>query len=774
MSAERRTDAAASVGSSRDAAGANPVISLAPSSQAVLESCPDALLVVGEDGTIRMVNAATERMLGYTREELVGQDHRMVVAEGFRSSFHRLFSALRRDADIGALPPVEVYGLRRDGSEFQAEITCSLVAPVWPSPDANPRTDPAPGTDADPGTDPAPGTDADPGTTAAPPAHPHDDVCVAVLVRDTSRRLQADSELRSAMSLLSATLESTADGILVVSRDGQIAGVNNRFTSMWGIPRELLATRDAEAVLDFALDQLVDPAGFIERVKAVRADPAAESHDVLDFRDGRTFERYSRPQLVADEVVGRVWSFRDVSPARTAQDRITQAMADLAEQAAQLKALAFKDPLTGLSNRQLFNERLAAALQGPSGTAVDVLLLDLDDFKEVNDIHGHHAGDQLLVEVGRRLRACVRPDDVVARLGGDEFVILLVGSPDAGAAAERIVEFLKVPLWIDGTMLRPSLSLGLASLCEETVDASELLRRADVAMYAAKAAGKNRYLRFRPEMMAALVERTEMEAGLRMAIDSGQIGVHYQPILLAKHDAVLKVEALARWERDGELVPPGQFIPVAERSGLIMEIGTEVLLTACREMKSWLAEDAARSLAVNVSGVQLQHGDFAEVVLAVAESCGVAPRQLVLEVTESVFFHDDCHVIQQLVALRKAGVRVALDDFGTGYSSLGRLQGLPVDTLKIDQSFVSMIHTGAEKLPILSSMISMAHGLGLTVTAEGVETEKQAKYLLQLECDSLQGFLFSRPEPRPLLEPAIARSVAAFAALRGDRVSGNR
>ena len=175
-----------------------------------------------------------------------------------------------------------------------------------------------------------------------------------------------------------------------------------------------------------------------------------------------------------------------------------------------------------------------------------------------------------------------------------------------------------------------------------------------------------------------------------------------------------------------------------------------------------------------MSGVQLQHGDFAELVLAVAESCGVDPRQLVLEVTESVFFHDDCHVIQQLVALRKAGVRVALDDFGTGYSSLGRLQGLPVDTLKIDQSFVSMIHTGAEKLPILSSMIGMAHGLGLTVTAEGVETEKQAKYLLQLRCDSLQGFLFSRPEPRPLLEPAITRSVAAFTALRGDRVSGNR
>ena len=270
-------------------------------------------------------------------------------------------------------------------------------------------------------------------------------VSMAVAVRDTSHRQAADAGLREAMSLLSATLESTADGILVVSGDGRIAGVNNQFISMWGIPRELLATQDDEAVMGFVLDQLVDPGQFVEKVTALYADPSAESHDVLDFRDGRTFERYSRPQKVADKVVGRVWSFRDVTPARIAQDRITQAMADLAEQAAQLKDLAFQDPLTGLSNRQLFNDHLAAALRGPCGTAVDVLLLDLDDFKEVNDILGHHAGDQMLIEVGRRLRECVRPNDVVARLGGDEFVVLLVGSLDAEAVAERIVDSLRVP-----------------------------------------------------------------------------------------------------------------------------------------------------------------------------------------------------------------------------------------------------------------------------------------------------------------------------------------
>ncbi|WP_354173359.1 EAL domain-containing protein [Arthrobacter sp. UYEF36] len=725
-----------------------------PAVEAVLESSPDALLVISEDGTIRLVNAATERMFGYTREELVGQDHRMLLAEGFRSGFHRLFFALRKEADAGpvaesdaeseadagpdpatsSLPPAEAYGVRRDGTEFQGEVACSLLV-----------------------------QDSD----GAP-------MSMAVAVRDTSHRLAADAGLREALSLLSATLESTADGILVVGGDSRIAGVNNQFISMWGVPRELLATQDDEAVMGFVLDQLVDPAQFVEKITALYADPDAESHDVLDFRDGRTFERYSRPQKVADRVVGRVWSFRDVTPARIAQDRITQALADLAEQAAQLKALAFQDPLTGLSNRQLFNDHLEAALRGPCGTAVDVLLLDLDDFKEVNDILGHHAGDQLLIEVGRRLRECVRPNDVVARLGGDEFVVLLVGSLAPDAVADRIVASLRVPLWIDGTMLRPSLSLGLASISEDAVDASELLRRADIAMYAAKTAGKNRYLRFRPAMMKSLVERTELEAGLRLAVDAGQITVHYQPIVSARSGVVVKVEALARWERDGGTVPPAQFIPAAERSGLIVEIGTEVLLRACTELKPWLAEDSERALAINVSGVQLQHGDFAELLMAVARNTGVEPRQLVVEVTESVFFVDDCHVIQQLSALRNAGVRVALDDFGTGFSSLGRLQGLPVDTLKIDQSFTSMIHTGDEKLPILSCMIAMAHGLGLTVTAEGVETAAQVAYLMKLDCDSLQGFLFSRPTAGPGLRSAIARSNDAFAALRGERVSGPR
>ncbi|UKA55565.1 EAL domain-containing protein [Arthrobacter sp. FW305-BF8] len=693
---------------------------------ALFDSLPDAVLVVGSDGLITQVNAAAERLFGYGRLQLVGQDHRMLLAEGYRSGFDRLLASLHSESgDIAAAKtPFESYGLHSDGTEFHGEVACSLL-----------------------------NSDGGPSLVAS--------------VRATFHRQETDAELREAMSLLSATLESTADGILVVGVDGKIAGINEQFTKMWGIPPELMAGGDDAAVIDFVLGLLAHPESFLAKINELYAHPTAESHDTLEFLDGRTFERYSRPQRVGNLVVGRVWSFRDVTPRRRAQEQARQAMADLAEQAEQLKAMAFQDPLTGLANRKLFHDQLSEALHGRSSTAVDVLLLDLDDFKEVNDILGHAAGDQMLVEVARRLRACVRPEDTVARLGGDEFVVLLTGSADAESVAERIVQSLNVPVWIEGSMRRPSLSLGIASLCADAVAASELLRRADVAMYAAKAAGKNRYMRFKPEMMTALVQRTDMEAGLRLAVDNDEIRVSYQPVVSPQVGEVIQFEALARWERDGRNVPPSQFIPTAERSGLISVIGLQMMRESFIQLGAWLSRGAERSLAVNVSGVQLRDRGFAGNVLDMAKSHGMVPRQLVLEVTESVFFDADDHVISQLASLRSAGVRVALDDFGTGYSSLGRLQDLPVDAVKIDQSFVSMVRTGAEKLPILSSMINMAHSLGLSVTAEGIETSEQAAYLMDLQCDALQGYLFSVPESEACLDQAISRSAEALQALEG-------
>ncbi|WP_231728517.1 putative bifunctional diguanylate cyclase/phosphodiesterase [Arthrobacter sp. EPSL27] len=692
----------------------------------LLEQGPDAYLLLTSDGTIAFANPAAERLFGYPREQLLGVGHGVLLSEDERGGFLRVFGRLGRGSSAGRRP-FAAAGRHRDGSDLSLEITCSLVT-------------------------------VDGGTA------------MAVAVRDGSHRKDTDSGRRLAVSLLDATLETTADGIVVVSSEGQITGVNDQYLKLWGMPPELIAAEDPDALVTFIARQLLDPDAFLQKVAELYADRFKQSHDVLEFKDGRIVELYSRPQKAAGTIVGRIWNFRDITSRQRAQDQARRAMEELAEQTDKLKELAFQDPLTGLANRMLFNERAAAALLTPG--PVHVLLLDLDDFKEVNDVLGHQAGDEMLVEVSRRLQKCVGPHGTVARLGGDEFVVLLVGCNDADAVAHRIVAALNAPVSIEGTLMRPGLSLGVASRGAGTMTSSELLRQADLAMYAAKEAGKNCYVHFRPEMHAALLERTQLTAGLRRAVELGQISVHYQPVVSAEQLQVVQFEALARWQWEGRLMPPDQFIQTAERSGLIREIGAEVLRRSCAELQPWLAEDPRRTLAVNVSGVQLQHPDFAERVLDIAAWSGVDPHQLVLEVTESVFFDAQCHVITQLVTLRGAGIRVALDDFGTGYSSLGRLQELPVDIVKIDKSFVSMLRTGTEKLPILTSMIHMARSLGLKVTAEGIETPEQARYLMDHGCDALQGFLFSRPEPGSRRELGIRNSVAAIAALEGVPLPG--
>ncbi|MGY2743378.1 diguanylate cyclase (GGDEF)-like protein/PAS domain S-box-containing protein [Arthrobacter sp. UYCu723] len=689
--------------------------------ETLLEQGPDAFLLLTADGTITYVNAAAECLFGYSREQLRGVPHHILLSGDGRGGFLRVFGRLGRGSLAGKRP-FAAAGRRRDGTEIALEITCSLVT-------------------------------FDAGTA------------MAVAVRDARHRLDTDSGRRLAVSLLDATLETTADGIVVVSCEGQITGINDQCLKLWGMPAELVAAEDPLALVSFIADQLVHPEYFLQKVSALHADPLMQSQDVLEFKDGRTVELYSRPQRVADAVVGRIWNFRDISSRQRAQDQARRAMEELAEQADKLKELAFQDPLTGLANRILFNERAAAALLTPE--PVHVLLLDLDDFKEINDVLGHHAGDEMLVEIARRLQNCVGPHGTVARLGGDEFVVLLVGCRDADAVAQRVVSQLNAPVSIEGTLMRPALSLGVASRNDDAMTSSELLRQADLAMYAAKEAGKNCYVHFRPEMLEALLERTQLTAGLRRAVELGQITVHYQPVISTDRLEVVQFEALARWERGGQLMAPDEFIQTAERSGLIRDIGAEVLRRSCSELQPWLAEDSFRTLAVNVSGVQLQHRDFAERALDIAAWSGVDPHQLVLEVTESVFFDADTHVIAQLSSLRAAGIRVALDDFGTGYSSLGRLQELPVDVVKIDKSFVSMLQTGVEKLPILTSMIHMARSLGLKVTAEDIETPAQARYLMDHGCDALQGFLFSRPVPESQRQLAVRNSVAAIAALEG-------
>jgi diguanylate cyclase (GGDEF)-like protein/PAS domain S-box-containing protein len=593
--------------------------------QTVLEHSPDALLLLGADGSIAFLNTAAEQLFGYSRAQLLGADYSLLLAESAREDFHEVLAGL----EGGTAPkPFTGAGRRGDASEFPVQITCAAL----PS---------APGTAGSVAVSVRPGV---PPRPAATPATPHD--------------------------------------------GGATAGAAAAATA----PRR------------------------------------------------RTFGA-----LEAELVPGTTGVLPRLTPA---------------EHDDQLKAAVLRDTLTGLPNGTLFNERLAAALRRPD--PVDVLLINVDDFKSYNDMLGRSAADELLVEVASRLRNCVRPHDTVARLGGDEFVVLLTECLNAGAVAKRISESLYVPARIGGSLVRPAVSMGLASKTPQTHDGAELLRQADSAMTAAKAAGKNTWLQFRPEMLNTAANKAQGESGLRQAVELGQISVHYQPVVSPGLGAVVQFEALARWERHGKLVPPNQFLPVAEQSGLIREIGDEVMRRACAEIRPWLAGDAAYSVAVNVSGLQFQHRDFATDVLGIVASTGVDPRQLMLELTESVFFDADSDVLRQLAQLREAGVRIAMDDFGTGYSTLGRLKELPLDKVKIDRSFVAMIKTGKEHLPFFRTMINAAQDLGLKVTAEGIETPAQAKYLMDLGCDSLQGYLFAKPAPASDLAGTMESALTAI------------
>jgi diguanylate cyclase (GGDEF)-like protein/PAS domain S-box-containing protein len=420
----------------------------------------------------------------------------------------------------------------------------------------------------------------------------------------------------------------------------------------------------------------------------------------------------------------------------------------------ELNRQAFSDTLTGLANRALFTDRVAHALsRAERGTdPLAVLFVDLDDFKVVNDGLGHPVGDRLLVEVAARLGRATRPGDTVARLGGDEFCILLESGlmPDvAQHVADRIVEVLRAPFRIDGAELTVSASIGIALGYNGRNQPDELLRNADLAMYMAKRNGKGRSVVFEPEMYEQAMRRLEVAADLRRGLEDRQLEVFYQPIVSMATGTAIGVEALVRWRHPQRgLVAPVDFVPVAESTGLIVGLGRQVLEQACRDVAAWrragLVDDHF-DVSVNLSARQLLDPQLVADVLATLDGTGLPASNLVLEVTESVLIDDLEASIVRLHTLKHLGVRLAIDDFGTGYSSLSYLHTLPVDVVKIDKSFIDRLDGGHEGRAVVSTIIELAHALGLTSTAEGVEETDQLEVLRQLGCDTVQGYLFARP-----------------------------
>lgn len=426
------------------------------------------------------------------------------------------------------------------------------------------------------------------------------------------------------------------------------------------------------------------------------------------------------------------------------------------------------DLLTGLGNRALLADHLSTevARAQRSDTVTALLLLDLDRFALVNDSLSHNVGDEVLREVARRLRETVRPSDFVARLGGDEFVIVaadLGTEAEAASLAFRVLRAIQTPLAVGGQNLNITGSLGISVAPRDGTTGETLLINADSAMFRAKENGSNQFQFFAAEMNKKIQGRMSTEAGLRKALDEGQLVLHYQPRVDLRTGKVAGVEALVRWRHpERGLVHPAEFIPVAEESGLIAPLGRWVLERACHDAKRWCEMGHHLIVGVNVSVRQFQYGDLANVIDATLRKTGLAPKFLELELTESAIMVDPSRTLRLLGELKRTGVRVALDDFGTGYSSLAHLKRLPVDVLKIDQSFVRDIADGADGEVLVKTIISLGHSLRQEVIAEGVENQAQADCLHEMGCDLAQGYLFSPPLPlSELLDALRAQSPLA-------------
>ncbi len=548
----------------------------------------------------------------------------------------------------------------------------------------------------------------------------------------------SSGELAESLSLLRATLESTVDGILVVDRHGRIVTYNEHFRELWRIPQEVLASRDDDRALAHVLEQLVEPQAFLTKVRELYADPEATSYDVLNFVDGRVFERFSMPQKVAGLAVGRVWSFRDVTERKRAEETIRQH--------------AFRDDLTGLPNRTLFHDRLAQALAQARrhGRPLAVLFLDVDRFKNINDTLGHGAGDELLRALAERLARAVREGDTVARMGGDEFVALvgdLKRAEDAGRVAESLLAIVRQPLVVADRELRVTASVGASLFPSDGEDPETLVRSADLALYQAKERGRDTYQIYEPSMNTRALAQLALEQDLRRALEEDRFLLHYQPVVELPSRRVAGVEALVRWRRGAsEVLLPKEFIGVAEECGLIGPLGDWVLSAALERARQW--SDAGLPplvVAVNVAAPQLRRPGFVAAIERSLAEAGLPPEGLELELTESAIVDSLAEGLQVLGELRELGVRIAIDDFGGGTSTLSELQRLPATTLKIDRGLVGRCDRDAKAAAIVQAIVRLAHDLGLSVVAEGVETEEQLALVVACGCDGVQGFYFSPP-----------------------------
>lgn len=558
-------------------------------------------------------------------------------------------------------------------------------------------------------------------------------------VEDINQRKMAEEALIYKSALLEAESETTLDGILVVDRSGKIVLANQQFGRYFGVPREWIESQDDSLVLKHTTNLMENPDAFLDKVRYLYRHPIERSRDELALKDGRTFDRYSAPLIdPAGYYHGRIWYFRDISDRKTADARIQH--------------LAYYDALTDLPNRTLLNDRLNVALARARsrGGQVALLFLDLDRFTIINESLGRSFGDQVLKNVALRLKQALRVQDTVARIGGDEFVILLDSIQDlaeTAITAGRLIASMAQPFEIQGQAVSTTFSIGITIAPEHGSDPESLIKKAEAAMHCAKEEGRNAFRLFSEEISGKAFRELIVENALRTALPKGELFLLYQPQMDVANGKIIGAEALLRWRHpELGLVPPDQFIRIAENSGLILPIGEWVLRTACAQIAQWRAQGlSVVPVAVNVSAVQLRTENFCALTKEVLRETGVPPELLELELTESLMVANPGQSNSMLRELAAMGLKLAIDDFGTGYSSLSYLKQLRVNKLKIDRSFVRDLSSDADDAAIATAIISMAKSLGLRVLAEGVETEEQISFLRERQCDEIQGYYFGMP-----------------------------
>ncbi|MCX7145285.1 MAG: PAS domain S-box protein [Sulfuritalea sp.] len=656
----------------------------------ILDDLQDTYYRTDINGIITRASRSVKQLLGYEVEEFVGRR----LADSYCSPEEREEFLARMRANGGHVVGGESRLRHRDGHEVWVRTTAHFMK------------------------DAAGNIIGVEGTT-----------------RDNTRERKAEEELR----LAAKVFESGGGAIMITDAEGRMISVNHAFSRVTGYA---------------AADAVGHNASLLASGRHGReffSDMWRELHET-GYWHGEIWNRRRNGEIYPE--------WLGISSVRDEQGKITHFVgifSDISERKAaeaKIAFLAHHDPLTGLPNRLLLKDRMGQAIVHAerTGNKVALLFVDLDRFKAVNDSFGHPAGDALLRDAAQRLLACMRDSDTISRHGGDEFLVVLTDLQDSEVPAQiaaKIMATLGEPFQIETHEATISASVGIAVYPEDGVGFDELLQKADTAMYHAKEAGRNAFRFYTERMNADAQERLDLHGRLRRALERDEFVLYYQPVVDLKSGQVVGGEALVRWASpDRGLVAPGQFIPAAEHSGLIVPLGEWVLQEACRELANWHAQGCPQlSLSVNISSIQFRRGDVEETVLRALAASGASPAALELELTESILIDGAEQVLATIGRLQTLGVRLAIDDFGTGYSSLAYLKRFAVDKLKIDQSFVRDIVTDRDDAAIVRAVIQMAASLDLKVVAEGVETEAVAAELRAMHCDLVQGYHFGRPMP---------------------------